>query len=689
MRLSRLIPWLALCAPLAAAPVDLEWQAPPAGDALRAADGGAFEINAPATLRARPAVPLPTGEWILECEWFAAGGLASWTFQGSKAGQAGPLVALAPPGRSETWTPHAARLGGPGGWDALAFTITPPPGQPAQIRNARLRPLVPGEFAPAAGPDPQARARALEAHLAGNPPGAITRVSVGPQEIQISGRHPPPAAGLALAEVPMEFAFDDPQRFEASARPGLRADGTFEMVLPRFRERAGRRHDRLLSRWQLVRLDAAGNAAAPVSHARYADDITPRQDHPPRQIARSKKGLGGWSPGRIPGAPAELDELGIDAVTVNVMIHSLVALAPAADTTPFEWQGRTFHARNGPLQRFDATFREAAKRGAVVSAILLVANPARGGDAVVKRLGYPGASREGTFAMPDVASADGLALYGAILNLMAERWSRADGEFGRVHHWIMHNEVDAGWVWTNAGELPDTLYMDLHHRSMRLMDLIARQYDPHARPFLSLTHHWAEGGDPRWFGSKRITELLLAFCRAEGDFPWGMAYHPYPQNLFNPRTWEDTQATFDFNSKKITPKNIEVLDALMHLPSLRYRGEVRPVHLSENGFNSKDYSEKQLADQAAGMAFAWKKITPLSSVESWHYHNWIDNRGEGGLRIGLRKFPDEPGDPFGKKPIWHLYQALGGATEDEACAPYLPVVGLPDWDAARHRGPIR
>lgn len=50
-----------------------------------------------------------------------------------------------------------------------------------------------------------------------------------------------------------------------------------------------------------------------------------------------------------------------------------------------------------------------------------------------------------------------------------------------------------------------------------------------------------------------------------------------------------------------------MLDAYMKQPSLLYHGEVRPVHLSENGFNSKDYSAKELEDQAAGMAMAWKR----------------------------------------------------------------------------------
>jgi hypothetical protein len=106
------------------------------------------------------------------------------------------------------------------------------------------------------------------------------------------------------------------------------------------------------------------------------------------------------------------------------MIHSLVSLKPGPNTTPITWQGRTYHAREDVLSGFDKTFLEAARTNVVVSAILLVANPARGNDPVVAIIGHPDAVREGTFAMPNVTDPEGIALYGAILNLMAERWSR-------------------------------------------------------------------------------------------------------------------------------------------------------------------------------------------------------------------------------------------------------------------------
>jgi hypothetical protein len=129
--------------------------------------------------------------------------------------------------------------------------------------------------------------------------------------------------------------------------------------------------------------------------------------------------------------------------------------------------------------------------------------------------------------------------------------------------------------------------------------------------------------------------------------------------------------------------------AYMKQPRLLFRGKVRPVHLSENGFNSPDYSAKSLEDQAAGMALAWKKMAKLSSIKSWQYHNWIDNRGEGGLKIGLRKYPDDKSDPLGKKPIWLLYKALGTPDEDRACAPYLKTIGIKSWNEGIHSSVIK
>ena len=122
--------------------------------------------------------------------------------------------------------------------------------------------------------------------------------------------------------------------------------------------------------------------------------------------------------------------------------------------------------------------------------------------------GNPLAMAAGIYVMPNVSSEDGLDAYAAALDFLARRYSRPDSRYGRIHHWIMHNEVNAGWVWTNAGEKTALRYMDLYHRSMRTAHLIARQYNPHAKVFISLEHHWTMKPTPKFYAGRELLDLL-------------------------------------------------------------------------------------------------------------------------------------------------------------------------------------
>lgn len=643
---------------------------------LRKITPGSWELRTSngISLHADPATPPPANSTVLEFDYFCLGNIPRFAvipgppFNAETARWSDPL------GHSEAWTPHRVRLALPdnpltANWKRLRLDLPITTETTLRIRNLQLRPERPGEFGPAT-PSHANTSASLRAYLDATYPARIDHVEVTETEIRIRGHVGKLSGLLAIAEIPMHRLLSDPGEPLPRTDFTPAEDGSFTITVPRVISGKDRQRNRLTSKWQVVRTTRSAPGPIPVSAARYADTIACRTPGLPPAVPTTKKGLGGWSNRR--GVQGELEALGIAAVTINVKVEKILSLAPGPDTSPHPWEGRTYHVNRPALERYDSSLREAAKRDVMVSAILLVGNPARTAHPVTRLMGHPDAAPEGTFAMPNVTDADGLGLYGAALDVMAERWSRPDGKFGRVHHWIVHNEVDAGWVWTNCGRKELLPYVDLYHRSARLVHLITRQYDPNAMAFVSLTHHWAKTVRPEFYPSRDILETFAEISRHEGDFPWALAHHPYPQSLRHPRTWEDQQATGTFDTAKITPHNIEVLDRWMKTPAMRFQGTaVRPVHLSENGFNSPDYSKKSLTDQAAGMAYAWRKISKLDSIQMWHYHNWIDNRHEGGLRIGLRKFPDEPGDPYGKKPIWHLYQSLATPHEDEACAPYL------------------
>ena len=209
-------------------------------------------------------------------------------------------------------------------------------------------------------------------------------------------------------------------------------------------------------------------------------------------------------------------------------------------------------------------------------------------------------------------------------------------------------------------------------------------------PFISLDHCWTAAPDPRSYAARDLLDLLVDFSQREGDFPWAIAFHPYPQDIFNPRTWEDSQAIFDFKTPYVTFRNIEVLDAWCRQPRVAFRGkEPREIRsLASRGSIPATTAKARFADQAAGLAYAWKKIEPLTAITAFQYHLWADERSEGGLRLGLRKFAHDPQDPLGKKPAWRLYQAIGTDAWGEASRFAMPIIGITEWSEIQHHDAI-
>jgi hypothetical protein len=594
---------------------------------------------------------------------------------------------------SEGWTSYALDirtilLKSGGRVETLRLDFGGAAGKTIRIRNLRLREQTPQEARLAAGREAlrakeRLREGRLHAYLHHAYPGQVTRVAVTAQQIVVAGHVPNAHSSLFLVEAPLYADITETKQFPTVLPLHPDAHGHFTLTVDRMRKTGEATFDRLLARWAIA--EHRGDDFELLSHARYPDTVQARYALP-EEKPRNKKGIGGFTTG---WPISDVADLGLSAATVNIVLNSLFATEAGPGRTPFSYAGRTWYAEDRAVAQLDRTLQATAQQHLVVSAIILLGQGSNAPPTSFShRVAHPDADPSGIFVMPNVSSEEGLIAYAAALDFLAQRYSLPDSRYGRIHHWIMHNEVNAGWVWTNAGDKSPLLYTDLYHRSLRVAQLIARQYDSHSKAFVSLEHHWNVRPNHIYAG-REILDLLLDFSAAEGDFDWALAYHPYPQNLFDPRVWADTEVNFTFDTPKITYKNLEVLDAWVKQPRARFQGTtLRTIHLTEQGLNSRDYSDKSLTDQAAGMAYAWNKYKNLSTIEVFDYHNWVDNRGEGGLMIGLRRFPDDKDEPLGRKPIWFVYQSLGTAKEAEVTAFALPIIGITDWAEVRYHGAI-
>jgi hypothetical protein len=502
----------------------------------------------------------------------------------------------------------------------------------------------------------------------------IISVTVKKNDIVIEGSVSPNQGNLYLCELRM---FDETKLVKdtfASVTPIDSRQSTFSIQARRFTTVHDTGYDRVYSRWVIASKN--GNNYQLQSFAHYADDITDvEKQYLPEEKPVNKKGLAGFAV--APTVRQDFLDLGIKNVTVNIVLTNFVSLKPTAYT--YTLNGQTYYFNPTYVNHFEQTIKFCTDNNVFVTGLVLIPRNLSGPLKTIFM--YP-KSNNGVFSIANITSVTGLNYYAAVVGFLAERYSRPDKKFGRITNWVVHNEVDNGYYWTNAGPAEIQAYTELYDRSMRTVYYTIRQYNPTGKVLLCLTHFWSKTSDSKNFPPKNMLDLLNRMSNSQGDYEWGIAYHPYPQNLQEPKTWADKDANPDLNNAAyITPKNIELLDAWVCMRSHLYKNlKVRTLMFTEQGIHSKSYNREDLLVQAAGVAYMWKKINRLPSLEAFDYHGQVDNLHEHGLRVGLWTVKSgTQGAPGEKKPSWFIYQKAGTSSEDSAFAFALPIIGIKNW----------
>lgn len=502
----------------------------------------------------------------------------------------------------------------------------------------------------------------------------VSNVKVAADKVTISGNYSG-SGEYRLVEIPPYVDLIKLNDVESQFNIALKSSN-FEETVDRFVTKDGYTYDRLLSRWVIYKKGEAADEM--VSHARYAnpDDIAVKQSIP-EIVPAGKKGLGGISLHGGNLLQHDFDELDITSGTINIFAMQFMHATQQPGDIVHSYNGKDYYFSEAVLQSMlDAPLQEAANRNIVVAGILLIHPVGFPGtdEGVTRILQHPDYQPVGAYTMPNMTTLESTDCYAALIDFLAQRYSKAQGP--RIAHWIIHNEVDGGINWTNMGNdvLPAT-YMDTYIRSLRMCYNIIHQYDQNSRVLPSFSHSWTSISNPGWHKVKDQLDMLNQYSAAEGDFYWAPACHSYPTGLTDPKVWKDWGATFSMDSQYATLKNLEILDKWVKMPANQYKGNIkRLIWLSECGTGTKvDCSQQDLEYQAAGFAYAWKKIKALDGIEGIQWHNWFDNRAEY-CWLGLR---DEQGNP---KPVYEVYKNAGTANEDAYFEQFLPVIGITDWN---------
>ena len=474
----------------------------------------------------------------------------------------------------------------------------------------------------------------------------------------------------------VEFA---PNQIPASARATaivarVTVAGDFSARFPRF---DGAR-DRLYSSFMAWR--EADGTLTPAGTNRFVEDLRGiarfRDSFP---VAASKKGL---QVQMVDDALA----LGVKHAALNVNLTALVDLSARSNSLPWLSGGRAYHFHRGPVDHLDRQIQPLSQAGVVVSLILLTY--ASGEAALNKLMLHPDydpktPNRLGNF---NTVTDEGVRQFTACLEFLANRYSQSGFPHGRAVNFIIGNEVNSHWFWANMGRVGMEAFADDYLRTVRLAHTALRQIAEAPRVYLSLEHHWNiryPGGDARQtFPARPFLDYFHAQAQAHGDFDWHVAFHPYPENLFRPATWNDQSATTNENTPRITFKNLELLPRYFRRAEMRYRGQPRHLILSEQGFHTPDGPEGEKL-QAAAYAYAYYKTAQLDGIDSFILHRHVDHPHEGGLKLGLWKRDEtKPNSaaPASRKQIYDVFLHADQPDWRQYFDFALPVIGAQRWE---------
>ncbi|MCR9244402.1 MAG: DUF5722 domain-containing protein [bacterium] len=357
--------------------------------------------------------------------------------------------------------------------------------------------------------------------------------------------------------------------------------------------------------------------------------------------------------------------LGISHATLNVQLGHLLRRGPRreGDVALPSGQAIAFDA----LDRLDARIRPLAAADIELSFILLARATQ---DPAIDRLQFdprydPKApNRLRAFRVLDEL---GRTHFRAVIDTLAERYGEAS-EIGTVRGWIVGNEVNSHWWWYNLGRAEIADVVAAYEPAVRLVHEAATSHNSDARVYVSLEHHWqarfAAGSVEQSCSGRALLDRFAELAQQRGDFAWHVAYHPYPERLFDCRFWEDESATPVFDSPRITFKNLGVLTRYLAREELLFHGRPRRVILSEQGFHCRK-DARGAADQELAFALAWRKVQDLDGIDAFIYHRHVDHAREGGLRFGLfENLPGTISDPGKKRPLWELFRNVDRPGED-------------------------
>ena len=512
---------------------------------------------------------------------------------------------------------------------------------------------------------------------------AITAVTVNASTIVVTGTTANPCPdqvriyGLDQSAANSSWSSGSPL---ATITPA--ANGTYSASFARMNGSA----DRMYLKYVAVAVNGATATLIAGPYHATTLSFTPVNDDP-RYVATSQKGMSVSMTG-------DAEELGIQHAAISIAADRLMQAGPGAagETIPFVSQGTTYYFSTSFAESLDRRIKPLSDNGVLVYLVLVLIyeTDANSSLPMLRHPDAPTGDPGGfvTYAF-NTKTAAGIAAFTALIEFIADRYTRDDQTHGRAMDYIVGNEIQSAGIWQIMGPKTPAQFVDAYAPALRLAWNAAQKYSAGTRVYTSLDRLWNDSAMPsdptRFYEGRDILDRIAAKAKAEGDYPWHLAFHPYPHDMFSPLVWNDPVTADPLTTDEITFKNIAALTAYMNTTPMRFGGTQRHIILSEQACQSPTNSAADQNLQAACFAYAYYKVLAAGGIDAFLWDPQVDNRHASGLRMGLWTWDDNrPGDPIApgsKKQVYAVFRDIDTPNSMAVTNFAKAAIGISNWTA--------
>ena len=411
----------------------------------------------------------------------------------------------------------------------------------------------------------------------------------------------------------------------------------------------------------------------------------------PKLVAKTKKGTSATTAGLL--------DLNCDNGFLNIMYEELIGGFESGNKASGEnaifYNGCTYYINWDKLHQLDDTIGNMTKNNIVVTASL---------NAASKKTGY------GQFlASPTATATSGVEHYGfntendvgqnmviALTLFLANRYSNASSH-GVISNYLIGNEVNDEYRYYNIGAKSFADFTERYMRTYRVMYNAIRSTNSTSDVYMTLSNFWyideefvrnTSSNKTDAFPCKLFLDKFNDLAKRQGNFYWGVAFHPYSYPLNEASVYDDNELTYidRYNQKQhyvsnneksfmLTMKNIEVLTQYMNKSQfLTPASQVRSIILTEQGYMSTTQNRKDELTQAASIVYAYYKAEALKDIDQFILFRYRDDAAIANEPYGLLNVNGT------KKYSYNVYKNLNAANSLAYTNFALKVFGISSWN---------